>query len=155
MTDEICGWPTTDGGECQNPAGEDGTCWIPSHGDADAENPNGRPSEFDEETKEAIYAAVGSGLKVGHVAAAAGVSADTLRRWTCCIDDLSDAVPDDDPCDFCEGYARAHATGARAVLDECRPEFRASASFGYNDTQQIEAEHTHDFGDGWEFADDE
>jgi len=132
MTDDICGAECGDGTPCQHPAG---SCPVPSHTDPDAENPHGRPSSFDEDKKEAIYAAVGSGLRVGHVAAAAGVSARTLRRWTCCIDDLSDAVPDDDPCDFCRGYARAHADGAREVLEECRPEFRASASYGYNKTE--------------------
>jgi transposase-like protein len=140
MTDEdICGAETAGTDEpCQNPAGENGRCWIPTHQPGavdDVENPNGRPSALNQETKEAIYAAVGSGLKVAHVAAAAGVSAQTLRRWTCCIDDLGEAVPDDDPCNFCEGYAQAHAEGAREVLEECRPEFRASASFGYNKTE--------------------
>lgn len=138
MTDDnICGSTETRSGEpCQRDAGwgrdaDGGPCV--DHADTDAST--GRQSSLDEETKEAIYAAVGSGLKVDHVAAAAGVSAQTLRRWTCCIDDLAEAVPDDDPCKFCEGYAQAHAEGAREVLEECRPEFRASASFGYNKTE--------------------
>ena len=153
MTDETCGYDLDDGSTCDLPASrDDGRCHH--HTETGDRANGGRPSSFGEDTKEAIYAAVGSGLKVGHVAAAAGISAKTLRRWTCCIDDLSDAVPNDDPCDFCQGYAQAHANGARDVLDECRPEFRASASFGYNDTQQIDADHTHDFSDGWKFIDE-
>jgi transposase-like protein len=138
MTDDICGAECLDGSKCQHPVG---SCPVASHSDNDDENAQGRPSEFDDDTKEAIYAAVGSGLKVSHIAAAAGVSAQTLRRWTCCIDDLGQgAVTAEDPCDFCEGYARAHAEGAREVLEECRPEFRASASFGYNETQEVSGE---------------
>lgn len=30
---EVCGVETTDGGRCENPAGEDGTCWL--HGTPD------------------------------------------------------------------------------------------------------------------------
>jgi len=142
MTEDTCGAECVDGSECQHPAG---SCPVPSHSDSDADDPQGRPSDFTNETKEAIYAAVGSGLKVGHIANAAGISPDTLRRWTCCIDDLGDGiVTTNDPCDFCEGYARAHADGAREVLEECRPEFRASASFGYNETQR--QEHTGEDG---------
>lgn len=33
---ERCGCPTSDGSPCRNPAGEDGTCWVPSHGPEDA-----------------------------------------------------------------------------------------------------------------------
>jgi len=47
MTDEdtdICGVPTEggDGPPCQNRAGENGRCWIPTHNNPDAENPQGR-----------------------------------------------------------------------------------------------------------------
>lgn len=39
---DICGWETTDGEKCQNPAyNDDGYCWINSHGDPGAENAQG------------------------------------------------------------------------------------------------------------------
>lgn len=141
--DDICGYTgTTTGEPCGHPAG---SCPVPSHHDEDAENPHGRPSGLDDDARDALYAAVGSGLKVDHVAAAAGISRRTLSRWTCCLKDLRTCAFDtDDPCDFCQGYARAHAQGARSVLEECRPEFRASASFGYAKRERLEADVTAD-----------
>lgn len=146
MTDDVCGYERPNGKPCQNPPTEGDHCWIASHGgDVDG---HGRPSKLNDDTQEAIYAAVGSGLKLRHVANAAGVSPDSIRRWTCCIDDLRECTLNTaDPCDFCEGYAQAHANGAMEVLDECRPEFRASASFGYTESQEIE--HT---GDGLDLS---
>jgi hypothetical protein len=136
MTGDICGQPTeTTDQPCQHPVNA-----CPVH---DGNGDQGRPSEFDEETAEAIYAAVGSGLNVGHVAAAAGVSASTLRRWTCCVDNLAECeLTADDPCEFCKGYVRAHADGAREVLEDCRPEFRASASYGYTKTEERDLNHS-------------
>jgi len=143
-TNSICGAECVNGSECQRPAGwgtesDIGPCKT-HDGTVNDNNPAHRERQLDAELTDAIYAAVGSGLKVGHVAAAAGVSADTLRRWTCCIDNLANPVPTESACDFCEGYAHAHAEGAREVLDDCRPEFRASASFGYNETQEVSGE---------------
>jgi len=139
MTDDTCGHPTQAGGECQHPTTDDGDperCWIPSHGGG-SDN-HGRPSSFDDDKREAIYSAVGTGLKANHVAAAAGISVQTLRRWLCCISDLAEAELEEDPCDFCKGYARAHADGAREVLEDTSAEFRASASFGYRKTERQE-----------------
>ena len=58
MTDH-CGAETGDGGECRNPAGDNGRCWIPTHNDSDEPNPQGRPTKFDDEAAEhnAEYAA--------------------------------------------------------------------------------------------------
>jgi hypothetical protein len=75
--------------------------------------------------------AVGQGLKVRDQAALAGVSPDTLRRALCCIESPREPTLDADPCEFCANYAQAHANGAREVLNDCRPEFIASASYGY------------------------
>jgi len=139
MTDDgdVCGHPTADGSPCQHPASEGDSCWIDAHGGN--KSAGGRPRELDDDKREAIYAAVGSGLKADHVAAAAGISTQSLRRWTCCIDNLREAaITADDPCEFCKGYASAHANGAREVLEETSPEFRASASFGYTKKERQE-----------------
>jgi len=149
MTDEdICGAETADGTPCQHPAG---SCPHPAHSDPDVDNPQGRPEgntlRDDPDARERLYEATELGLNVTHRASMAGVSPDTLRRALCCVEtprkpDLTVA----EPCDFCAGYARAHAEGAQEVLAECRPEFRASASFGYSETErrEVEADHTHD-----------
>ena len=153
MTDETCGHPTDngEGDPCQNPVTEGDSCWIDSHGGSTRV---GREKDLDDDKQEAIYAAVGSGLKADHVAAAAGISRRTLNRWVCCVDDIRKCtLSTDDPCDFCQGYAQAHAEGARSVLDECRPEFRASASYGYSKTERREIDAdvdqttTHELGD--------
>ena len=68
----------------------------------------------------------------------AGVSADTLRRALCCVETPRNPVLDSDACDFCVNYAQAHANGAREVLNDCRPEFIASASYGYSKKDEVE-----------------
>jgi hypothetical protein len=149
--DDVCGAETTDGTPCQHPAG---SCPVPSHSDPDADNPHGRPSSFSEQKRDQIYTAVGAGLSVHDIASMAEISPDTLRRWTCCIDNLREGViTADDPCDFCEGYAQAHAEGAMAVIEQCSPEFRASASFGYTKTQEIEHSGEVDLNSEADFSD--
>lgn len=141
---EKCGAETTTGSPCQNPAGDNGRCWVPGHNpDDDEENPHGRPPAIDEENREAVYGAARLGMKIKHQAAAAGVSPDTLRRHACCLETLREPeLTTDDPCDFCRGYARAHSEGAQEVLQDCRPEFVASATFGYSETSEREVQHT-------------
>lgn len=131
MSDDVCGHVTADGSPCQNPVTDGDSCWLPSHG-GDADNDGGRPRKFDDEqTRQRVLVAVGQGLKIEHQAGLAGVSPDTLRRALCCVETPRDPSLNDEPCQFCENYARAHANGAREVLQECRPEFIASASYGY------------------------
>lgn len=134
-----CGWPTNDGDACLNPAGEDGRCWIPTHGDPNAENPAGRPKALTDDKKEVLFNAVRLGLHVRHQAAVAGVHPDTLRRAACCLETLRDPrITAEEPCEFCERYAQAHGEGAMNVLEDTKPEFRASASFGYTKTEARE-----------------
>jgi len=129
MPDDICGHPTAeDGSPCQTPA------HLCQWHDPDADDPdNGRPAVFDDKlARQRVLVAVSDGLKVQQQAALAGVPPNTLRRALCCVDTPSDPVlTTDDPCDFCGNYAEAHANGAREVLNDCRPEFIASASYGY------------------------
>ena len=150
MTDDTCGHPTANGGECQHPTTDDGDsdrCWVDSHNDADTDaGQGGRPRLLDDERKQQIiYTAVNSGLTIEHQANLAQVSPDTLRRALCCVETpRTPELTTEDPCEFCEGYAQAHARGAMQVLDECRPEFRASATFGY--VKQEKHQHTGDGG---------
>jgi len=132
MSDDICGYPTAeDGSPCQHPASDGDSCWLPSHG-GDAESDGGRPRALDDEnTRQRVLVAVGQGLKVEHQASLAGISPDTLRRGLCCVETPRNPSLDPDPCEFCGNYAQAHANGAREVLQDCRPEFIASASYGY------------------------
>lgn len=130
MTDK-CGHITNDGTPCQHPASDGDSCWLPSHG-GDADSNGGQPRALDDDqTRQRVLVAVGQGLKVGDQAALAGISTKTLRRSLCCVETPRNPALDPDPCEFCRNYAQAHANGAREVLQECRPEFVASASYGY------------------------
>ena len=150
MSNDTCDYPTASGGECQHPTTDDGDpdrCWIDSHNDADTDaGQGGRPRLLDDERKQQIiYTAVNSGLTIEHQANLAQVSPDTLRRALCCVETpRTPELTTENPCEFCEGYAQAHARGAMQVLDECRPEFRASATFGY--VKQEKHQHTGDGG---------
>lgn len=136
MTDEQCGEETSKGTPCQNSA--DSCPWDHDNGG----NPNGRTKLLDDERKrELILTAVRAGLKFSDQAAHAEVSEKTLRRGLCCVETpRQPTLTTDDPCDFCRSYAHAHAGGAISVLEECRPEFRAAASFGYVKTEKREIE---------------
>ena len=147
MTDDTCGHPTIDGGECQHPTTDDGDpdrCWEDSHNNVPTDSGNaGRPRAFDDEqTRQRVLVAVGQGLKVEHQASLAGVSPNTLRRALCCVDTPRNPSLDADPCEFCRNYAQAHANGAREILNDCRPEFVASASYGYVKQQKTELAHS-------------
>jgi hypothetical protein len=142
MSDDICGYPTADGSPCQHPASDGDSCWLPSHG-GDAESNGGRPRILDDEqTRQRVLVAVGQGLKVEHQASLAGISPDTLRRGLCCVDTPRDPTLESDPCEFCEDYAQSHANGAREVLQDCRPEFIASASYGYVKEEKRDVKHS-------------
>ena len=128
-----CGYKKDDGTPCELPnSRSDGRCHHHTTVDAERQR-QGRPKLLDDERKQQIiYTAVNSGLTIEHQANLAQVSPDTLRRALCCVETpRTPELTTEEPCDFCEGYAQAHARGAMQVLDECRPEFRASATFGY------------------------
>jgi len=146
MGQDTCGYETAGGTPCQhNPTEDDGRCW--QHTDAEDSDPGGRPRALDDEqTRQRILVAVGQGLKVGDQAALAGISPDTLRRGLCCVDTPRQPTLDTDPCEFCANYAQSHANGAREVLQDCRPEFVASASYGY--VKEEKRQHTGDGGGG-------
>jgi hypothetical protein len=79
--DEICGADTTGDQPCQNPAGENGRCWIPTHNpDGGDENPDGRPSKFDD-VRDDLLKAADSFLNHEQVANRGGVAKSTLYRY--------------------------------------------------------------------------
>jgi len=139
MTDELCGYETPNG-PCQNPATEGDSCWIESHGGHTHTRPKKLKGDTDEQERrrQILFSVAGDGLKLEHQAALAGVSTDTVRRALCCVKTPRAPKLTEDPCDFCGNYARAHARGAREVLSDCKPEFVASASYGYTKTEKRE-----------------
>jgi hypothetical protein len=131
--DDICGAECADETPCQHPAG---SCPVASHSDPNAENA-GRPAAFDDERRrELVLTAVRAGLTIADQAAHAKVHPKTLRRRLCCVETPSEpSLTTEQPCQFCRDYVHAHGDGAIQVLEQCRPEFRASASFGYHKTE--------------------
>ena len=131
MSDGTCGWDTPNG-PCQNPATEDDRCWIPSHGDPDAENPQGRPSLL-EEYEDDIYAGARQGMTLEGCARLAGVDESTLYRW---IDKYED---------FRKSLNRARAHGELQHLqsvNDSGSRFILERSFGYTKTEKRELEHS-------------
>jgi hypothetical protein len=137
-TSGTCDYLKDDGEPCELPASrDDGRCHF--HTEIEEQRADtGRPRLLDDERKQQIiYTAVNSGLTIEHQANLAQVSPDTLRRALCCVETPRDPqLTTEEPCEFCEGYAQAHARGAMDILQECRPEFRASATFGYTKTEE-------------------
>lgn len=125
MTDEICGAETTGEEPCQNPAGENGRCWIPSHNDADAENPHGRPSLL-EEYEDDILAAARKGLTYEGIARVAGVGVRTLHEWR------------EKHEDFSQSLERARARAEQDLIQNADSEFVLERSYGYTKEQEVE-----------------
>jgi transposase-like protein len=83
--DDICGVETasTDG-ICQNPSGENGFCWIPSHNpDNDNDNPQGRPRESapSKSEQEQIASVIEAGGSIREACRRAGVHREQVNRW--------------------------------------------------------------------------
>lgn len=139
MQSDTCGYEKDDGQPCQLPASRDDQRCHHHTDIAEQRDNGGAPKAMDDHKERIVFTAVGSGLKVKDQAALAQVSPDTLRRHACCLESLREPeITADDPCNFCESYAQAHARGAMEVLDDCRPEFVASASYGYTKREQHE-----------------
>jgi len=135
MTDDTCGADTVNGQPCQNPAGDDGHCWIPSHGDADAENPQGRDFAIGEADHEAILEAASMGKSVRGCARAAGVSLSQLQRYLEAHED------------FRVSFERARARGESELIegglhdddvDTSMAKFLLASSFEYKKTEKRE-----------------
>lgn len=136
MTDDLCGAPTTDDEPCQNPSGENGRCWIPSHNpDSDEENPQGRDFTLTEDDHDDILAAARLGASKRGCARAAGVSLSQLQRYL-------DARED-----FRVSFERARAHGEAELIegglrddsvDTSMAKFLLASSFDYKKTEKRE-----------------
>lgn len=135
MTDnsdtDTCNATTVAGDQCDNPAGDNGACWIPSHnpdaGD-DVDNPHGRPSKIETHRDDILEAARLGATKEG-CARAAGVDKQTLYNWL-------DEYPD-----FFDAFKRARSEGERRRLrdaDDSGSRFVLERSFGYTKTETHE-----------------
>lgn len=131
--ESTCGHPTGNGEPCQlSGSRDDGKCHHHTKYTSQ-QNSGGRPPILEDEDKQAtLFKAASSGLTIADQAALTGISTTALRRSLCCVETPSSpTITAENPCDFCRGYTRAHAQGAMQVLQECKPEYRASATFGY------------------------
>jgi hypothetical protein len=145
--DTICGADTTGEQPCQNPAGENGRCWIPSHNpDSDDENPHGRPSQLDKYEEDILNAAK-EGLTYEGIARVAGIGVSTLHEWRGENDDFS------------ESLERARSKAERELIQDVDAEFVLERSYDYVKTERREIEAdvdqttTHELGeDDREFA---
>jgi hypothetical protein len=138
MTDDTCGHPTGDGTPCENPATDGDHCWIPTHGDPDAENPHGRPSLL-EEYEEDILVGARQGMTLEGCARLAGIDESTLHRW---INKHED---------FRKSLKRARAQGELQHLqsvNDSGSRFILERSFGYVKTEKRELEHSGEGGGG-------
>ena len=145
MSGDTCGHPTQngDGPPCQNPATEGNHCWIPSHGDPDADNPQGRPFTITEDDHDAILAAARMGLSETGCARAAGTDWPQLDRYL------------DEHDEFRSAFARAREQGEERLIrdglydpeaDASMARFLLSTSFGYVKTEKREVEHAGEGG---------
>lgn len=140
MTDEQCGAETTTDEPCQNRAGENGRCWIPSHNpEGSDENPQGRGFAIDEDDHSDILEAARKGKSQAGCARAAGTTRESLQRYL-------DAHPE-----FRGAFKRARARGEDELLegglynpdvDSSMAKFLLASSFGYTKTE--ERKHTGD-----------
>lgn len=145
MTDEndICGAETGEGGECENPAGENGRCWIPSHTDPDAENPHGRSFTITEDDHDDILEAAREGKSESGCARAAGADWHSLDRYL------------DAHSDFRRSFAHARAQGESDLIagglrdpdvDSSMAKFLLASSFDYVKAEKRELEHSGEGG---------
>ena len=120
MTDDICGAETASGEPCQNPTTEDGACWIPSHNDPDAENPQGRPSKLTDERQETIVEWIRDLRDLTSAAEKAGVTYRTVKNW---LDEGQRQIAEDPEdewdrrVDFFQVCADARADAKAELLD--------------------------------------
>jgi transposase-like protein len=137
MTDEdICGVTCGDGSPCQNRAGDNGFCWIPSHNpEGDDENPDGRPELLDEYREDVIDAAR-RGKSIAGCGREAGVDESTIRGWIERHEEFSRA------------FRRSRAEGEDEWIDEGRGDdgdpsfakFMLSSSYGYQKSEKREVD---------------
>jgi transposase-like protein len=119
MTDEnICGAETAGTDEpCQNPAGENGRCWIPAHqpdADDDVENPQGRDPKLTKERQEQIAVMLENGHSVAAACRCNGIGQSTFYEWL----DKAEQQEEGIYAEFADRVARARGAGERKLVDE-------------------------------------
>lgn len=150
---DICGAETTGDAPCQNPAGENGRCWIPSHTDPDASNPAGRPSKFTDDRARIALDAARQGLSEAGCGRAAGVSHTTIGRWK--EIDPEFETESGERRQFRAAFRRARNAGESTLIenglydpdtDSSMAKFLLASSFDYVKSEQHE--HTGEGGGG-------
>jgi|GEM_PF-1808854 len=145
MSDDICGADTTGEEPCQNPAGENGRCWIPSHNDAGAENPAGRPSKFNDQRALDAIEAAREGLSKAGCGRAAGVADGTIQNWLDANPTFTDEEGEER--EFFRAFMRARRVGETNLVqgglydedtDSSMAKFLLASSFDYKKTEQRE-----------------
>lgn len=156
MTDDICAADTTGDSPCQNPAGDNGRCWIPTHqpdADENTTNPHGRDFTITEDDHDDILEAARLGMSKAGCARAAGVAPNQLNRY----------LQSDEKADFRQAFMRARYQGeqrliegpmfndeeARREMDGQHARFLLSTSFDYVKTEKKELEDVTDGSDGF------
>ena len=150
--DEICGYETVNGGECQNRAGDNGRCWIPQHNpDSDkGTDGRGRPTKFNDKRARKAIEAAKKGKSESGCERAAGVTRGTINNWL----DKGFTFEDESgkERDFFTAFAHARAQGEDQWIREGRsPEgdssfakFMLNTSYDYKETEKREVEHSDD-----------
>lgn len=149
MSDDICGHPTQggDGPPCQNPATDEGHCWLDAHG---GDTEVGRDFTLSPADHDDILNAARGGMSKSGCARAAGVAKSQLDRYLDAHDE------------FRAAFTRARHEGERKLVrgplwneeDELREmdgqhaRFLLSTSFDYVKTEKKELEHSGEGGGG-------
>lgn len=115
MTD-TCNAETGDGSPCQNRAGENGRCWIPSHNPGeDDENPHGRPSKLTKQIADDITSHIAEGKSIVSSSRMEGIPPQTLYSW---LEKGEDAPADADFDAHPYGYFRDRYVRARGLGED-------------------------------------
>lgn len=161
---DACGYPTASGEPCQNPAGDNGHCWIPSHApdgtiaDGGSASAPGRPSKYTEERARTAIEAAEKGVSKAGCARAAGIGEATLDRWTNPDNDYTVTI-DGHARSFRSAFTQARARGEQRLVDDGlyddsadaqMARFLLSTSFDYVKTEKREHEHSGEV-DGFTF----
>lgn len=132
MTNDLCGHPTAEDTPCQNPATQDGHCWLDAHG---GDTEVGRDFSIQDDDHQDILQAAREGLSKSGCARAAGVSHTELNRYL-------EAHPD-----FRSSFAQARAKGETKLVkgglndpetDSSMAKFLLASSFEYKKTEKTE-----------------
>ncbi|MWG34833.1 hypothetical protein [Halomarina oriensis] len=113
MTDDICGAETAKGTPCQNPAGENGRCHIPTHNGRDEDNPS-RDPKLTVERQEKIASMLEDSHSIAAACRCNGIGRSTFYEWL----QKGDAQEEGIYADFSDRVARARGAGERRIVDE-------------------------------------